>query len=299
MPGCHYGEAIPRAATLAAARLLLDDTSAAAKAAAAVGLVQYGIDIGGILAGGGFWFANGGWQNGRKLVLGLATLALGEAGVTALTAGVAVDLHKSFSEDTEQWVSPVATAPGGVLWGTLPTTEDAYWKLVVSGNGDRTAADPYKQIDGGPIPGGYYDFCCVYRAAWKGEALAQIASPRLAAIVNSSAMLTFVKRRFAFGSWTLPDTCAPPTGECSDKSGRCKGWLGAPCGAPGGKGTCVLDLQDYRVLFGPDNSTPGTCIAGAGRFPDLHGKNADAGFGGVDLVDRLFASFAPGGAAAA
>jgi hypothetical protein len=43
----------------------------------------------GIVAGGGNWAANGGWMNGRKLVLGLATLALGETDLTALTAGAA------------------------------------------------------------------------------------------------------------------------------------------------------------------------------------------------------------------
>lgn len=85
MPDCHYGEAIPQAAGLAAARLLLNDVNATTKAAAAVGLVQYGIDIGGILAGGGFWMANGGWQNGRKLVLGVAALVLGAADLTELT----------------------------------------------------------------------------------------------------------------------------------------------------------------------------------------------------------------------
>jgi hypothetical protein len=74
MPDCHYGEAIPQAAGLAAARLLLDDYNASAKAFAAAGLVQYGIDMGGIIAGGGNWLANGGWQNGRKLVLALSAL---------------------------------------------------------------------------------------------------------------------------------------------------------------------------------------------------------------------------------
>ena len=50
MPGCNYGEAIAIDAGSAATRLLLND-SVAEKAAAAHGLVQYGIDIGGILAG--------------------------------------------------------------------------------------------------------------------------------------------------------------------------------------------------------------------------------------------------------
>jgi len=287
MPDCHYGEAIPQAAGLAAARLLLND-SAAAKAAAAHGLVQYGIDLGGIVAGGGFWFANGGWANGRKLVLGLSALVLGQTNLSSLTAGVPVDPHRTFSEDTEVVVAPHATAPGAVLWGNLPSGEDAYWKLVVSGDGERIQADPYGFIDGGAVPGSYYDFCCVYKP-WKGEALPQLLSPLLTSIMDAGPLLTFVQRRYTFGTWTLPDPCAPPTGACSDGSGRCAGWLNSPCGA-GGAGKCVLDLQDYGVLFGPNNSTPGHCIAGKGRFPDLHGKNADAGDGQVGFVERLFAS---------
>jgi hypothetical protein len=296
MPGCHYGEAVVQAAGLAAARLLLDDHNATVKGQAGHGLVQYGIDIGGIIAGGGVWFANGGWENGRKLVLAMAALVLGESNMTALTAGVAMEGGKSFSEDSEVWVSPKAPSPGSVLWGTpIPypgSAEDSYWKLVVSGNGYRTQADPYGFIDGGAIPGGFYDGCCVYKP-WKGEALPQLASPALSALMDTPHLLAFVQRRYSFGTWTQPDPCAPPTGECSDKSGRCSGWLNSPCGPAngGGNGTCILDLKDFGVLYGPNNATPGQCITGGkGRFPDLHGKNRDGGDGQVDLVERLFAA---------
>jgi hypothetical protein len=51
-------------------------------------------------------------------------------------------------------------------------------------------------------------------------------------------------------------------------------------------------MKDYGVKFGPDNSTgPGMCIAGTGRFPDLHGQNADAGDGHNPFVERMFQSF--------
>jgi hypothetical protein len=244
-----------------------------------------------IVAGGGVWPANGGWANGRKLVLALATLALGADNLTALTAGAPVDASRGFSEDSEVWASPATSAPGGVLWGSVPSPEDAYWRLVVSGEGMRIQADPYGLIDGGPVAGGYYDFCCVYKP-WKGEALPALLSARVAALLDAPKLLAFVQRRFTRGTWAAPDSCAPPTGACSDGSGRCAGWLGKPCGS--GKGTCVLDLKDYGVAFGPRNMThpDGTCIAGAGRFPDLHGKNVDAGDGSVPLVERLFAALA-------
>ena len=110
------------------------------------------------------------------------------------------------------------------------------------------------------------------------------------------------------------------TGACSDGSGRCEGWLKSHCGR-GGNGTCILDMQDYGVKFGPDNST-GSCIASPassatkGRFPGestalyplplissyksekslcgagLHGKNADGGLGSVALVERLWRAWA-------
>eukprot|EP01048_Picozoa_sp_COSAG05_P014811 COSAG05_NODE_1712_length_4230_cov_4.318325_1_plen_392_part_00 len=148
MPGCNYGEAVPQASGLAAVRLLLDDPNAA-KAEAAHGLVQYGIDLGAIVAGGGNWRCNGGWQNGRKIVLGLATLVLGQTDMSALTAGVSINHDLDFSEDTEITVAPHATSPGGVVWGSTllePSSEAAYWKLVVSGNGERIMADPVSTI---------------------------------------------------------------------------------------------------------------------------------------------------------
>jgi hypothetical protein len=76
---------------------------------------RYGIDLGGIIAGGGHWIANGGWQNGRKIVLGLTALVLGQSDLTALTAGVPVS-KLDFSEDTEINVGQHAASPGGVLW---------------------------------------------------------------------------------------------------------------------------------------------------------------------------------------
>lgn len=90
-----------------------------------------------------------------------------------------------------------------------PSGQAAYWKLVVTGDGERVMADPYGYIDGGAVPGGAYDFCCVFKP-WKGEALPQLLSPALAKMINSSEMLAFVQRRAHFGTWTQPDPCAPP-----------------------------------------------------------------------------------------
>lgn len=132
--------------------------------------------------------------------------------------------------------------------------------------------------------------CTLCRNA-QGEVLPQLVSPKLAKLMNSSEMVTWTQRRASFGTWTQPDPCAPPTGACSDGSGRCTGWLNQPCGT-GGKGKCVLDTKDLGVKFGHDNTT-GTCITdGQGRFPDLHGKNADGGDGATPFVERLWKAWA-------
>ena len=54
----------------------------------------------------------------------------------------------------------------------------------------------------------------------------------------------------------------------------------------------MLDMKEYGVAFGPDNSTgtAGKCIAGKGRFPDLHGMNADGGDGANPFIERMFKS---------
>ena len=65
--------------------------------------------------------------------------------MSALTAGVPINHDLDFSEDTEITVAPHAKSPGGVVWGSTllePSGEAAYWKLVVSGNGERIMADP-------------------------------------------------------------------------------------------------------------------------------------------------------------
>jgi len=70
-------------------------------------------------------------------------------------------------------------------------------------------------------------------------------------------------------------------------------------GGGGARAGCARDERQLnppraprQVKFGPANLTHpnGTCIAGGGRFPDLHGKNADAGYGSVPLVERLYAA---------
>ena len=296
MPGAHYGEPIAQDTGLAVSRLLLNDAPEA-KAAAAHGLVQYGIDIGAIVAAGNpnQWNANGGWQNGRKIVLGLAALVLGGENMTAVTGGYPV-LPTQFSEDTEVTVSTITSAPGRVLWGSDTQgsylSAASYWKLLVTGDGDKIQADPYGLIDGGGQPGGYYDFCCVFKP-WKGSALPMLVSPALGKMVNSTPMVEYVKRRARSGYWTQPDVCAPPTGKCSDGSGNCKGYLNQPCGSSG-KGKCVLDMSEYNTTWGM--AADGGCIKdtdaadGIGRFPSLHGTGADAGDGGVPFVDRLWAS---------
>jgi hypothetical protein len=289
MPKANYGQAINTDCGKAATRLLLDDDPNE-KRQAAVGFVQYGLDIAAIVAGGGGWPANGGWDNGRKIAFAVGAFVLGDAKlqneVKATTAA-----GNTFAEDGELNKPKSVTLFGSTH--TNPSSEEEYWKLVVTENGEKIMADPYQQIDGGAIPGGGYDFCCTYKP-WKGSVLPLLVSPGLSAIFNSPHFVEFVVRRATHGSWAQPDSCAPPTGSCSDGSGRCSGWSKKPCGQ--GSGKCQLDMQDYGVTWGPSGA-PGKCIEdtdpsdGVGRFPDLHGANKDAGYGAVGFVEKMWAEY--------
>jgi len=139
--------------------------------------------------------------------------------------------------------------------------------------------DPYAYIDGGAFPGSFYQYCCTSEM-WIGTALpiGNLSAP-LKSVANLPFFLRYVDRWVSFGAWAQPDPCAPPTGNCSDGSGPCHGYVHAPCGPL--NGTCVLTMVEYGRTFGPDGK--GSCIRdanpedGVGRFPSLHGSNRNKG----------------------
>eukprot|EP00045_Choanoeca_perplexa_P015257 m.187671 g.187671 ORF g.187671 m.187671 type:complete len:510 (-) comp16933_c0_seq1:754-2283(-) len=281
----NYGADIARDTGDGAMRLMLPDAvhnqSLPPVQAAIVAYLQLGLDIYAILMNGGSWPANGGHENGRKLPLAFAGVVLADANIQSACANATIE---DFSESDElQAVPSNADLPlfgeinGAPLVGT--TEEEAYWQLVTSGDGFRTGRDPYGWIDGGAFPGSYYQYCCTSEM-WIGTALpiGNLSVP-LKTVANLPSFLQYVDRWVAFGAWAQPDPCAPPTGNCSDGSGTCHGFLHAPCGSS--NGTCTLSMVEYGRTFGPDGH--GSCIRdtddsdGIGRFPSLHGSSRNQG----------------------
>eukprot|EP00730_Choanoeca_flexa_P014422 TRINITY_DN6305_c0_g2_i1.p1 TRINITY_DN6305_c0_g2~~TRINITY_DN6305_c0_g2_i1.p1 ORF type:complete len:508 (+),score=73.02 TRINITY_DN6305_c0_g2_i1:20-1543(+) len=245
--------------------------------------VQMGLDIYAILINGGSWPANGGHENGRKLPLAFAGVVLADRDIQLACKNATI---QDFSESDELQHHPLHA--GRVVFGQVNidplaksgqvSEEEAYWTLVTSGDGFRTGRDPYGWIDGGAYPGSYYQFCCTSEM-WKGTALpiGNLSAP-LKAVANLPYFREYVDRWVSFGAWAQPDPCAPPTGNCSDGSGKCTGYIHAPCG---NNGKCMLSMAEYGKAFGPDGN--GDCIKdmdstdGMGRFPSLHGSARDQG----------------------
>lgn len=143
------------------------------------------------------------------------------------------------------------------LWGQ-PGPERMYWSRLCGGSGSKTVKDPYGYIDGGQRPGGSYQACCNSRT-WKGTVLALHLMPELREVWNYEPFLDYEDRWVNFGAWTQPD---PYALDCQNR---------------GAKDTNRED--------------------GVGRFPDLHGTNADGGGWGSRFADEMWAALRPGDAA--
>lgn len=276
-----YGADIAMATGDFAARMLLNDTAQAVgqqgspAQLALYGYVQMGLDIWGIMENNGSWPANGGHDEGRKLPLSWTAVVLGDEHMQQAVAGV--DPIR-FQESSEIRVHPEHehTTP---LWGASTTADEDYWKVVVTGDGERIEGDPYGWIDGGAFPGSFYQYCCNSQT-WKMAGLVQQQSAPVLQTFNFTPMIDYVVRWNSIGTWAQPDPCAPPTGTCSDGSGKCTGYINKPCGQ-GGKGKCQLSMDGYKTEFGPDGK--GGCILdkdpsdGTGRFPSMHAQDTNQG----------------------
>ncbi len=244
----NYGGDIGKDNADAALRLMLDDP-VEEKMPALITYVQYGIDLYYMVRIGHNWPAGGGHRPGQKLPMSLAAVLLDDEDMkdTVRYADVFHEDHGTFTGEG-----------GGVsIYGFDGWTEEVYWRVVVSGldgsaDGNKSIADPYGYIDGGPRPGQYYQYCCTSQP-WKGTALACRIMPRIKELWLDTGIFEYTDRYVEFGLWTQPDPCAP-----ADRN-----W------------------SNYGVTFGPDGN--GGCIKdtdpsdGIGRFPELHGTQADEG----------------------
>lgn len=287
-----YGSSIASRTAVGALRLMLNDP-VSDKMDGLVVYVQMGIDFYHILINGGSWPPNGGHCEGRKLPVAFAALLLDDPDMldTVKNSG-----PRDFGENGGMYFAENAQT---VVYGQQDNTEERYWTNIVHRTGSRTSKDPYGWIDGGERPGGSYQYCCL-SMPWKGSETALRLFPELVPIWNHPEFSDYVERWVTFGAWTQPDPCAPPRGVCAGGDNE-----GADCTSANEQDVCTgenshCDLpalwdEEYGVSYGPDGE--GGCILddddsdGTGRFPHLHGTNADSGHYGSGFVDALWEEF--------
>jgi hypothetical protein len=235
----------------------------------AIALTQYGIDVYAERAAGVMWSAEGGINLGFKLPLAFAGLILNNRDIKEV---VADSPRESFAE-SGQILPASATHPAVPLWGQPTGSESEYWTDLTD-EATRTIADPYAIIDGGAVPGQWYQGCCT-ALAMKGSALVVRLIPGLSEVWNDDASLEYVDRWVDHGTWTQPDPCAPVS----------QG--GGP--EPSRPGECVLDPD----LTAGSTFTRYSCQAGkeCGRFPELHGSSRNDGEHSSALVGVAWQAF--------
>jgi len=183
-----------------------------------------------------------------------------------------------------------------VLFGQMDSGEEPYWRNLVFDTGSRTISDPYQLIDGGHQPGESYQLCCTAQP-WKAAATAALLMPELRELWSHEPFFDYVVRWVGHGAWTQPDTCAPATGTCAggDNPGAACTFASAPVVCTGEGAACDGSTRwdsDYGVVYGPNGS--GACLPdtdasdGTGRFPQLHGSNADQGHYGSAFASALW-----------
>ncbi|WKZ56910.1 MAG: hypothetical protein QY326_09265 [Bdellovibrionota bacterium] len=261
-----------------------------------VHFVNYGLDLFAMLEDGHGWNAAGGHGHGRAAPIAFAGTMLQRQDIIEALANAP---SWKFGETDATYISPIT---GMALYGENSggCTELNYWQSINSPTSYNVCRDPYPAtssgapggtIDGGRIPGAYYQSCCT-SGQWQATFTGLELMPALKQTWNPPAFLQYVKRFLQVGAWTQGDTCAPGRGFClgGDNAGQ-------PCTTansqnictgiqiPGVASKCELDMSQYGVSFGPDPSMPGHCIQdsdptdGIGRFPQLNGTNQGLAWG--------------------
>ncbi|MGO1069354.1 hypothetical protein [Lysobacter sp. CA199] len=195
-----YGAQIAIDAAAASLRLMVQG-DAAERRQLAIHLVQYGIDLDAAMQGGLHFHADGGHRHGRKLILALSALLLDDP---AMAARVRDFQQGTFQEDDQLYVG---AGSGTVLFGSQCSAAE-YWENQNTGNGSRDCRDPYGYIDGGQIPGDYYQLCCTAKG-YKAAALALRLMPQLRCIWTDDRILRYADRWVQHGAWTQPDPYQP------------------------------------------------------------------------------------------
>lgn len=171
--------------------LLTLDVSAAEKEPLLIYLVQYGIDLYGLVqAGHSGWNAHGGHGSGRKFPILLAGVLLQESGMQNVDA--------NFGEDMQTiWVSE--TLPAGTYaqtWHRTPQTVAYGGHMGLHGEDVNPGWGPYEHLQPAqwldPI-GESYRRCCT-SVCWVGQALAARLIPGLMTAWNHPQFFAYVDR---------------------------------------------------------------------------------------------------------
>ncbi|HUI91058.1 MAG TPA: FlgD immunoglobulin-like domain containing protein [Chitinivibrionales bacterium] len=174
----HYGREVARAVGIGTLFLICDFTKPE-KDSLMIGLVQYGIDLWGIVRGCNAsrgWQAHGGHGSGRKLAMVFAGIMLGD---TAMSQPTITYPNLRIGEDMQTAYGPCWCSPSNVvytghqgLWNGVPVSSDPCWgpyehlqpsqwpTLVTASDSDYHLGEDYRH-------------CCT-SGAWIGEALAAL-----------------------------------------------------------------------------------------------------------------------------
>lgn len=226
-------------------------------------MVQFGLDWYSFLENGYTWPRGGGEMAGSILPIAFATALLNDDTMKQTIQNIAdTSDHWPYENHTLYY-----NKDGVALWGNLgfkdpSIQEDRYWHQ----NASATLRDPYGLIDGGHVPGDYYQYCCTSQP-WKCMRMVfKLLGPKMDSIWYNQAFVDYVDRWVNFGVHTQSDTCAPFSED---------GLYGIDYG-PDGKGGCVAD----------DDPSDGI-----GRFPDLHHTKADGGNYRSRYIDEIWTYF--------
>jgi len=171
--------------------LLTLDFSAAEKEPLLIYLVQYGIDLYGLVqAGHDGWIAHGGHGSGRKFPILLAGVLLQDSGMQNVVADFGEDMHTV-------WVSEIL--PAGTYaqtWHRNPQTVAYSGHMGLHGEDINPGWGPYEQLHPAqwldPIGEGYRR-CCT-SVCWVGQALAARLVPGMMQAWNHPQFFAYVDR---------------------------------------------------------------------------------------------------------
>lgn len=257
-----YGAAIATRTANAALRLMLGGPEEE-YIPALLAYLQCGLDYYYMMKDGWIWGRGSGESPGNKLPVVFFVTVMGNEEMKDRVRNTRMyeDYHVSYGRNG-------IALFGDWGWGSrgaFSPTEEEYWRMVAYDSGSRTNYDPYGYIDGGLLPGQWYQFCCT-SLPFKGTALALLLMPALREVWNPEALFDYADRWVYHGAWTLPDPLAPVDGE-TDSEKR----------------------ENWQKTWGIDPANPGVGIRNnQGRFPERHGCETDRGNYGSSFYSSMW-----------